>query len=329
MQNIQKVIVGVDVSKATLDICIVDHCGLKHLIIDNKVKAINTFLRTLPDLEQVIIGMENTGRYNWALYEALADIAATVYVIPPLHLKKSLGLVRGKNDKVDAQRIAGFIQKHYLDLKPWRPVNKQIEQLKVLLTERNYRIKLRKQLLKMKHDYKLMKQLGLEAPLNSMNAKLIQQINQQIKQLEDRIDQVIRTSPELNAQAKLITSVPGVGKVLSWHLIAKTNGFKSITEPRKLACYAGVVPFDHQSGTSVKWKQRVSIFADKTLKSLLHLGAMSAIRLNNDLKAYYLRKVNEGKNKMSVLNAVRNKIIHRVYAVVKNQKAYQYNLLLS
>ena len=90
-----------------------------------------------------------------------------------------------------------------------------------------------------------------------------------------------------------------------------------------MACYAGVVPFENQSGTSLLKKPRVSFLADKESKSLLHMGAMSAIRLDNDLRSYYRRKVKEGKNKMSVLNAVRNKIIHRVFAVVKNQVPYE------
>jgi transposase len=117
--------------------------------------------------------------------------------------------------------------------------------------------------------------------------------------------------------------------VLSWNIIAKTNGFKSIQTARKFACYAGVVPFEHQSGTSVWRKPKVSVYADKSLKSLLHMAAMSAIRLKNDLRAYYQRKVQDGKNKMLVLNAVRNKIIQRVYAVIKNQTPYKNSLELS
>ena len=71
------------------------------------------------------------------------------------------------------------------------------------------------------------------------------------------------------------------------------------------------------------------MFADREMKSLLHLAAMSAIRLNNELRTYYRRKVGEGKNKMSVLNAVRNKIVHRIFAVVKNQTMYKNDLVLS
>ena len=112
-------------------------------------------------------------------------------------------------------------------------------------------------------------------------------------------------------------------------MIAKTEGFTAINDPRKMACYCGVVPFDHQSGTSIRHRPRVSVFADKTMKSLLHLAAMSAIRLNNDLGKYYKRKVEQGKNKMSVINAVRNKIIHRIFAVIKNQTMYKNDLVLS
>ena len=87
-----------------------------------------------------------------------------------------------------------------------------------------------------------------------------------------------------------------------------------------MACYAGVVPFSNESGT-IKKRDRISPMANKTLKKLLHLAAMNAVRYNQELKEYYIRKVAEGKNKMSVLNAVRNKLVHRIYAVVKKTKS--------
>jgi transposase len=179
------------------------------------------------------------------------------------------------------------------------------------------------------HDYKMMKSIALDKELLKLNKKLIESIDVQIKKIESDIEMNIMLDSELKCKAELIRSVPGVGKVVSWMMIAKTEGFTSISDPRKMACYCGVVPFDHQSGTSIRYRPRVSVFADKGMKSLLHLAAMSSIRLNNDLGTYYKRKVQEGKNKMSVLNAVRNKIIHRIFAVIKNQTIYKNDLVLS
>jgi len=171
--------------------------------------------------------------------------------------------------------------------------------------------------------------LALDKDLLSLNKQLIKAIEIQILKIEADIEKSILGDQELKKQSELIKSVPGVGKVVSWTLIAKTEGFTTISDPRKLACYCGVAPFDYQSGTSIRGRSRVSMFADKNMKTLLHLAAMSAIRLNNELKMYYQRKVGEGKNKMSVLNAVRNKIIHRVFAVIKNQTIYKNDLVLS
>ena len=174
-----------------------------------------------------------------------------------------------------------------------------------------------------------MRTLGLTQSLTNWNLQQIHQLDKQIKKIEELIQQTIDLEPELKKQQKLMLSVPGVGKVVSWTMIAKTEGFKKITNPRKMACYSGVVPFEYQSGTSVYRKPRVSVFADKQMKSILHLAAMSAIRLENDLQVYYRRKVQQGKNKMAVLNAVRNKIIHLIFAIIKSENLYQNRLVTS
>jgi transposase len=324
----KQIYMGIDVSSATLDICIRQGQVQESFIINNQVKAIQSFLRKYSKRE-LVIGMENTGRYNWMLYEVLSGTKHRVFVISPLHLKKSMGLARGKNDKVDAIRIASFIEKNHSDLKPWVCPTVGIQKLKILLTERNFRIKNKRQLLSQQQDHAKMKKLGLDRSLLSMNEQLIAKIEKQINLIEKQIEQIIQTDEVLKQQSSLMRTIPGVGKVLSWTMLAKTEGFTSITDPRKMACYSGVVPFDYQSGTSIRGKQRVSVYADKSIKSVLHLAAMSAIRLKNDLKDYYERKLAEGKNKMSILNAVRNKIIHRIFAVVKSQTPYKVSLVMS
>ena len=78
-----------------------------------------------------------------------------------------------------------------------------------------------------------------------------------------------------------------------------------LNDTRKLACYCGVAPFKYSSGTSVRGKTKVHYMANKKLKCNLHMASLTAVKLEVELKAYYERKVLEGKNKMSVLNAVK------------------------
>lgn len=324
----ENIIIGIDISSKTLDICVKNKQQVLHFKIDNLQKPILKFFSSYKN-KQLIIAMENTGRFNWNLYEVLETFNFEVYVINPLHLSKSLGLVRGKDDKTDAYRICLFTEKNKEDLILWKPISKPIKKLKILITERTSRVKMKRRLLKQQHDYKLMKDVGLDKELLKLNKQFIAQINQQIASIELKIEIIINEDPEVKHQAKLMRSIPGVGKVLSWIMIAKTEGFTKITDPRKMACYSGVVPFEHQSGTSIYKRPKVSVFADKSVKAVLHLAAMSTIRLNNEMALYYKRKVNEGKNKMLVLNAVRNKIIHRIFAVIKKQEVYKNPLLLS
>lgn len=239
-----------------------------------------------------------------------------------------MGLVRGKNDKIDSERIAQFLLKNYMDLQLWKPNSKVIEKIKLLNAERKHRVKIRAGLLAQTQDDQFLK-LTMDKAVFRLNTKLIDVLTKQINEIEDRIYQLICEDGQLYDHYKRIQSIPGVGKVLAFNMLIKTDGFTTINTPRQMACYAGIAPFDFQSGTSIKRRPKVSTMADKELKKLLHLAAMSAIRLENDLAIYYHRKVEQGKNKMTVLNAVRNKIIHRIYALIKNQTIYKNNLILS
>jgi transposase len=108
-------------------------------------------------------------------------------------------------------------------------------------------------------------------------------------------------------------------------LFVFTRGFSAFENGKQLACYCGVVPFNKLSGTSVRYKPGVSPFANKKLKKLLHLCALAALRFDTGLKAYYERKVAEGKNKMSIINAIRNKLILRIFAVLRDDRSYVNN----
>lgn len=315
--------IGIDVSKDSLDICVLSERNTS-LSIKNTVKSINKYLTQLikDGSCNYHICAENTGKYTWALMSVLSQMDCKFYIVNPLHLKRSMGLIRGKNDKIDAIRIAYFIKRNYQDITPFVPKRNSIEDLQVLVSERKFRVLQRQQLKTKNKELKILTNKKLAKFLIKENNQLINQITKQIKLLEKRIKELISEDEKLSKINKQLTSIPGVGNILCWNLIIKTNEFRSITDPRKLACYAGVAPFANRSGTSVFGRNRVSILADKNLKKLLHLGAMSAIRLENDIAIYYQRKVKEGKNKMSVLNAVRNKMIHIIFALIKNQTFY-------
>jgi len=324
-----EVFVGVDISKKSLDIRVrsgdksSDHC------IDNTPRSIRKFIGEYLTTGDIIIGMENTGRYNWPLLSVLGELTYTVYVVNPLHMSKSMGLVRGKDDRTDARRICDFIKKNHSELTPWKPKRKVIDSLGVLISERRRLKKMRAQTLCALKDLELVEEKRIRKTLIDNDRELITDLNKRIKAVENALDDLVEKDQSLTDQSKLLQTVTGVGKVLTWILLYKTNEFRSVSDPRKMACYAGVVPFEHSSGTSVRGKSRVSNYADRDLKGTLHLAAMSAIRLEGELRTYYLRKTQEGKNKMSVLNAVRNKILHRAFAVIKNQQPYQDNLVVS
>src|SRR6478609_3310443 len=116
----EKTFIGIDVSSNCLDICVHSKGIKQSYVIDNSIKAITHFFKQY-NLEGTYVAMENTGRYNWALYDALASFKGQVYVVAALHLKRSIGLTRGKNDKIDAIRIADFIEKNYSHLTQWKP----------------------------------------------------------------------------------------------------------------------------------------------------------------------------------------------------------------
>lgn len=170
-------------------------------------------------------------------------------------------------------------------------------------------------------DSELQKQLA-----KSCQASL-KAINNDLETTDKQIDGLIQGDERPKELFGWITSVPGVGCATATEVLVATNEFKAINDPKKLACHAGVAPFEYKSGSSVRGKTRVSRHARLRLKSVFHLGAMSAIRTKGELRDYYQRKVGDGKNKMLVLNAVRNKLIHRVCSVVHQGQKYDKNYI--
>ena len=135
---------------------------------------------------------------------------------------------------------------------------------------------------------------------------------------------LIAADTDLAALYECLVSVPGVGPVLATELLLTSGEFRTRAEAKCYASYAGVVPFERSSGQH-RGRGRVSHHANKRVKALLHLAALSAVRWCAPLKAYYARKVAEGKPKMLVLNNVRNKLVHLLFACALRRQKYDEN----
>jgi transposase len=320
--------IGTDVSKGKLDIAVY---RLKELLyhkeIANEVKGIQLFIQELMKLEgfklsEALFCMEFTGIYNNLFVYELVRQEANIWLEPASRIKYSLGMIRGKNDKLDAIRIGKYAYKNCDEVRLWTPRRKVVEKIYHLITLRNRLISTKNMLTTPLNEMDLF----VDKPVKSMCSKLsnrsVNSLKADVKKVEKTIDKLIMEDTEMSRLVKVITSIPGVGKQTAIGIIITTNEFKDIKDSKKYACYAGVAPFPRESGI-FKGRARVSHMANKKMKTVLHMAALSAILYNKDLKNYYERKVAEGKNKMAVINAVRNKLIHRIFACVKQNREYE------
>jgi transposase len=318
-------IIGVDVSKSTLDI-FVKPTGLATRI-DNNLRGFEKWLSELKSFccadAKMLVVMEHTGQYSYRFESFLRTNSINYCKIAALEIKRSLGMIRGKSDKVDAKRIAeyGWLRREILVAD--RASLAQTQELKQLLSLRATMVKQRASY---KTRLKEMKDAGTSNP-KDLQYKIQQQtinfLTEKIKLLEQTIKTLISQDESINKTCQLLRSIKGVGWITAAYMIAFTENFTRFTNARKFNCYAGLAPFAHQSGSSIKGRARVSHLANKKAKALLNLAASSAIRYNPEMKAYYQRRVAEGKRKMSCLNIIRSKLVARMFAIIKRQTPYE------
>lgn len=320
--------VGIDIAKATLDWAVYD--GTKMVLqtsTTNTIAGIKTALRLLKTLSdwkpaQAVFCMEHTGIYNAHLLDFLHKLRFPIWLESSLQIKKAGGLQRGKTDSIDAQRIAEYAYRFRDQLRLWEPPRAVVQQLAMLSAARQRLIAVYNQLAgPLAEQQNFINPVLQKQLLKSCQASLAA-LEKDRKAIDKAIDQLIEGDDQLKELFALITSVPGIGTATATEVVIATNELQTITDPKKMACHAGVAPFTYQSGSSVRGRPGVSQHARKRLKSLFHMAAMSAIQVKGELQNYYRRKVAEGKNKMLVLNAVRNKLIHRIYAVVQRGEKY-------
>lgn len=324
MQNLQHII-GADLSKKTIDLFCQSHfqiennlCGFKQMLKWFKEQNINAF--------EVMIVMEHTGLYSYLFEDFLHKHQIAFSKVNALAVKRSLGLVRGKSDKVDAKRLADYGFEKRTKLTVETQVSKELQRLQLLHSTRERLVGQKAALLNSLKEYRNIGLTTMDSIVRSQMT-LIRQYEKEIGKLQVEMDAIIEKSPSIKQNESLLQSIIGVGKVLSIATIIRTRNFTRFPNARKFACYCGTAPFEHSSGTSIRGKTRVSHLADKSMKTLLDLSAKSAIQYDKELREYYLRRTASGKSKMSTINIVRNKIIYRMFAIVKRQTPFVNNYI--
>ena len=317
--------IGIDVSKLTLDVCI--HTIQLQGIFENShegfVKMYTWYqANSGMALDRILFIFEHTGIYSEQLSDFLFDKGIPFIMVPGLEIKRSLGMARGKSDKKDAAAIARYGFRRREELRPQQVENKNIRSMKKLLSLRDRLVRQRAGFKASLKEQKRIIKYGYDLILLDVQKKAITNLDELVSQIEKELKDIIAKEKTFDQLFWLITSINGVGKQTAMFLIAYTNGFTKFDDPRKFASYCGIAPFPNQSGTSLRGKTKVSHLANKRIKSLLDMCAKSAIISNHEMKSYYLRRVEEGKNKMCTINIIRNKLLSRIFAVVKRKTPY-------
>lgn len=318
----KKWFIGIDISKKTLDVVIYDS-SKKHSDSDNYSRLTNdkdgyrTLLSWLKKkriaLDEVLIGLEHTGTYSFDLRLFLENRQMDYCAFTPLHLKRSLGLVRGKNDKVDAERIAYFTYLHREELPCSKLSGSTILRLQELSSER-------KRFVTQQAEYKALLTDNRERPQTSTLRRardMVEVLEEEIRSVEEEMNALVAKDPSIAKNHQLLTGIKGIGSINAISTIIHTNNFEAFETARQYACYLGIAPFDRSSGTSVRGKTQVSHIGAKLLKADISQAAKSAIVWDKELKGYYERKIKEGKAFGVVLNAVKFKLVCRMFAVVR------------
>lgn len=329
MKNVQHII-GADLAKKSIDLSC--HLLKSHVQIENTEQGYKQLIEWLNrqkiNLSTAMIVMEHTGLYSFGLEAFLHQHQILFVKVNALAIKRSLGLVRGKTDQIDAARIAAYGYEKREQLIPDSLVDDSLKRLQMLYSTRERLVKHRAALICAIKEYRHIRIQEKDLILQSQ-LKIVKELDKQIERIENETELIIESQEALQQNFRLLTSIKGVGKVLAMASIIKTNNFTRFDTARKFACFCGTAPFEHSSGTSIKGRTRVSHLADKKMKTLLDLSAKSAIQHDKELKEYYLKRIAMGKSKMSTINIVRNKILYRMFAVIKRQTPFVQDYLVA
>ena len=330
----KKVFIGIDVSKLKLDATILKKGTDKIEVIGYEVfanskdgvKKLTGWVRksTGTAKEECLCCAETTGSYDRLLCDFLYAKGHDVWRASALEMKRSSGLKRGKNDKADSKVIAEYAMRYVDKMELYSPANPKIDELRDLYLYRESLVGERTSKLVRAKEIKATSatsKAGNFMYKTSMEdaASLLKRINE----CNRRIKEIIDPDEELSRNYGHITSIKGVSVVNGTALLIFTENFTKFSSPNKMATYYGVAPFRNRSGTSLNSRADISRYCNRKLKGLPSQAALCAVKFNEDLRLYYNRLTASGKPAGIAINNVRNKLLHIIFSLVKNDCDYE------
>ena len=325
-----KIYVGIDISKEKCNFCY--RRGLEIVREEeclNEIKAlkkaIKAALKAVEAMEkEVLICAEYTGRYIYPLTVTCQELDLFLWLDDPTRIKNSMGLTRGKNDAIDAARIAEYAFRYSDKAVRYSIPDAALVSMKNLLSDREFLL-----IDKKRYQAQLSDQKRYMAPSDFKHKtarwkKVIKSIEEQIAAIDAEIDALIAEDPVLSRQKELLVSIDGIGNRIAINMIAITGGFTRFQNARQFCSFAGLTPYKYDSGTSVRSKAKISKRSNQTMKALLHMSAVNvATRMKEgEYRDYYERKLKEGKHVMCIINVLRAKLVHRMFSVIKRDTEY-------
>jgi transposase len=312
---------GIDISKLKFNACLISPEGkLKHKVFPNRRAGFEQLLDWLSrqGVEHLHACLEATGTYSEPLALFLVEVEAghKVSLINPAAIKAfaQSRLSRTKNDRADAELIARFTRAQQPPA--WTPPSVEVRELQALVRRLEALVEMR-----VMEENRLSSGITVD-PVRESVEELLAHLNTQIGRTEQLLRDHINQHPRLKQQKELLDSIPGIAETTAAHLLAEITEITQYRSARQVAAYAGLVPRERQSGTSVRGRTRLSKIGNARLRRALYFPAITAIRCSPFFKAWAKGLQERGKSKMSVICAVMRKMVHIAYGVLKTGKPF-------
>lgn len=314
-----KAVVGIDIAKERFNVALLRGGKYRHKSFVNNAEgfsALSMWLQRqgIEGVGGVHACMESTGVYTEPLAQYLYDSGYKVSVVNPARVKgfAQSELIRTKTDKVDASVIARFC----LAMRPeeWIPESKEIRELRSLVRRVDALIKMRNQ-----------ETNRLEARDDVVRAEIedhIEYLDKQIELIKHRIKGHIDGHPQLTQKKELLESIPAVGESTIQIVLSHFAYVEKFSSAKELVSFLGIAPREHQSGSSVRGRRRMSKVGRSSLRRAFYMPALAALRYNPVIVEMKSRLSVAGKPKMVIVGAAMRKLVHLIYGVLKNNTPF-------